>query len=59
MSVRGLVPVALAVGLGIANGERDKEHLYPLDETDTENLGYVIFNPAFQQREVEKIRQQR
>ncbi|KAF7507566.1 hypothetical protein GJ744_010357 [Endocarpon pusillum] len=39
MNGRGLVPVALAVGLGIVNG-------------------YVVFNPAFQDLEAEKIRKQ-
>lgn len=37
MSRRGLVPLALAVGFGIANG-------------------YIVFNPALQQREAERIR---
>ncbi|ERF75731.1 hypothetical protein EPUS_01561 [Endocarpon pusillum Z07020] len=39
MNGRGLVPVALAVGLGIVNG-------------------YVVFNPAFQDLEAEKLRKQ-
>jgi len=38
MSRRGLIPVALAVGFGIANG-------------------YITFNPAFQEIEIEKWKQ--
>jgi len=27
-------------------------------EVDTNNAGYVVFNPAFQEREAEKIRKE-
>jgi hypothetical protein len=58
MSGRGLVPLILAVGFGIANGEKYLQHYSQFDEVDTNNPGYVVFNPAFQEREAEKIRKE-
>ncbi len=58
MSGRGLVPLILAAALGIANGQWSKDICYYSFQVDIDVLGYVVFNPAFQEREAEKIRQQ-
>ncbi len=58
MSARGLIPVVLAVGFGIANGQSRTNTSLGLHQTDTIYVGYVVFNPAFQEREVEKMHKQ-
>lgn len=55
MSLGRLVPVALAVGFGVLNGE----FLRVQTTANTyRSAGYVTFNPAFQDLEAEKIKKE-
>ncbi len=57
MSRRGLIPVALAVGFGIANGLFHRKQDVAYHFTDVYLTGYITFNPAFQEMEIEKWKQ--
>lgn len=57
MSRKGVIPVVLAVGFGIANGRFHRKQDVAYQFIDTYMTGYITFNPAFQEMELEKFKQ--
>lgn len=47
----------LAVGFGIVNGRFHRKQDAAYQFIDTYMTGYITFNPAFQEREIEKLKQ--